>query len=342
MIAALLLSLLGTLAMAAIPSDHSGDFEPEHDEDLDPPQPEEITGDLIITGVNSNFVEGTAGDDWIQAGRSCDTVEGGDGDDSLFGERGRDMLYGEDGDDFLNGGAWHDGLDGGAGDDTLEGDTGRDTLAGGAGDDLLDGGAWDDLLVGGAGSDVLVGGNGDDVLIGYVPETIGDDTDISVRAYHEAGEMAFGVRDDLAGMDDAALMQVAEENLATTQDQYPGQSAGADGANVLDGGHGNDTIGLWHDGDQATGGSGSDEFVAFAWNDSVDEEDDAPLITDFDPTSDVLTLQYEDTDATPTVTIDTLEDGSQLLRSDGDAVVLFAPGTPLLDAEDVVLTAIAA
>lgn len=100
-------------------------------------------GDILGTN-NSDFIEGTAGDDRI------------------FALDDNDFLAGDDGNDFLAGGA---------GNDYLEGDTGDDVLEGGPGDDYLDGGEGNDILRSGSGNDQLFGGEGDDLLEGGTGNT---------------------------------------------------------------------------------------------------------------------------------------------------------------------------
>ncbi|MEZ5715357.1 MAG: Hint domain-containing protein, partial [Paracoccaceae bacterium] len=131
-----------------------------------------------------HVVEGTAGDDLINAayagdpegdvidgndaadGSNDDRVLAGDGNDSVYGLDGDDSLYGEAGADYIAGGVGDDYIDGGADGDDLDGDDGNDTLIGNIGDDGLDGGTGNDSLVGGDGNDSLWGRDGDDTLDG--------------------------------------------------------------------------------------------------------------------------------------------------------------------------------
>lgn len=130
--------------------------------DADYIEPIEFGSDRVdnndgVGGGDADLILAGAGNDTVFAGLGDDTVFGGEGDDSIIGGDGNDSLLGDEGDDTL---------DGGAGDDTLIGGTGNDSLFGGPGNDSLLGGDGNDTLIGGAGNDTLIGGAGDDVLQG--------------------------------------------------------------------------------------------------------------------------------------------------------------------------------
>jgi serralysin len=342
MIALLLMSLMGAMSFVLTIETDSEPYDPNPDGMLEPP--DDVDGLVMQSGQNSTFIEGSDQDDWIAAGRSCDTVDGGAGDDTIFGERGRDMLHGEDGNDLLNGGAWHDVLDGGAGTDTLLGETGQDTLSGGEGDDLLDGGSWDDLLVGGAGADVLFGGNGDDILVGHVIDTgDGNTTDISARAYHETLELGYDSRGSYEAMTPAEQETFLSDALEQMNALYPGLEAGNDAGDTMHGGQGNDAIYLTHDDDLAYGGSGDDRFVLTEWSDHLATGDDlAPQVADYGTGSDVLVVEYlaAEGGTAPAITVDTLENGDQLVRANGTAIVHLSAPVIAVTASDINLIAI--
>lgn len=343
MLAMLLMSIMGSMAfVGSSDDDETASYDPHPDGLLDPP--EDADGMVIQTGPKSTYTAGGDLSDWIAAGRSCDTVDGGAGNDTLFGERGRDMLDGGDGDDMLYGGAWHDALAGGAGDDALFGEGGKDTLAGGEGDDRLDGGAWDDLLVGGAGADVLDGGDGDDILMGHILD-MGDrsGTDLSARAYHEALEHGYHERDIYFSLDAEAQQDFVAEAFSQMQALYPGAPAGEADGDTMHGGKGNDTIGLGHDRDIAYGGSGADRFIVADWADHVATGGDAaPVIADFGTGDDVLVVEYLATEGSPepVISVETLENGDQLVRADGAALVRLVTPVTALTAGDISLVGI--
>ncbi|WP_168494164.1 cadherin-like domain-containing protein, partial [Anabaena sp. UHCC 0204] len=126
----------------------------------------------VAVGVNLNgtnkddVINGTLGNDIINALNGDDSVFGNAGNDNLVGGNGDDILYGGAGNDQLYGGNSNDFLYGEAGNDHLEGDNGEDKLYGGDGNDTLLGGNGEDKLYGGAGNDFLNGGKGDDILTG--------------------------------------------------------------------------------------------------------------------------------------------------------------------------------
>ena len=101
-----------------------------------------------VGGGDADRIEAGAGNDTVRAGLGDDTVFGGTGNDSIEGGAGNDQLFGEAGADTLRGGTGNDSLDGGTGNDQLFGDDGADTLIGGAGNDSLEGGTGDDVLYG--------------------------------------------------------------------------------------------------------------------------------------------------------------------------------------------------
>ena len=114
-------------------------------------------------------------DDIILAGAGNDTVHAGDGNDEVFAGTCDDVVYGQSGDDYLNGGAGDDmlfggsgddGIVGGAGDDKVEGSQGADAIAGGDGNDDLWGGKDNDVISGGRGDDAINAGSQDDLVFG--------------------------------------------------------------------------------------------------------------------------------------------------------------------------------
>ncbi|ADL52178.1 calcium-binding protein [Clostridium cellulovorans] len=128
----------------------------------------------------ANVIEGTEGDDQINAYSDFDTkVEGRGGIDTILGDSGNDNFKGEGGNDILTGGSGNDVLDGGDGDDSLDGGQGDDLLVGGNGNDTINAGSGNDTLNGGSGNDTLSGDIGDDIYIfkkGYGQDIIDNHT----------------------------------------------------------------------------------------------------------------------------------------------------------------------
>ena len=177
-------------------------------------------GDAGLPGASGN-------DDYVRAGAGNDTVRAGAGNDIVYGGTGNDSLDGGTGNDTLLGEDGNDTLLGGDGNDLLYGGVGADSLDGGIGDDTLYGEDGKDTLLGGSGNDSLYGGAGDDSLDGG----IGNDT-----LYGDDGN------DTLLGGD-------GNDSLF-----------GGAGADSLDGGIGNDTLDGGDGADRLTGGAGDDTF----------------------------------------------------------------------------------
>ncbi|RZJ44652.1 MAG: tandem-95 repeat protein, partial [Brevundimonas sp.] len=239
---------------------------------------------LIFTGVGAFIGTGNA---------SANVITGG---------AGADVLFGLDGNDTLRGGAGLNTLHGGLGDDTYviesasdvivelagEGiDTVRTTLStwtlgtnlenltyagtgaftgtGNAAANVITGGAGDDILIGGAGNDTLIGGAGKDTA-SYATATGAVDVRLNGGVTRIDGH---GGIDTLIGI----------ENV--TGSSFDDLLIGDNGANVLRGGLGRDTlIGL--DGDDILeggeglantlqGGRGDDTYIVSAVGDSIVE-----------------------------------------------------------------------
>ncbi|TNF21055.1 MAG: hypothetical protein EP318_08340 [Rhodobacteraceae bacterium] len=122
--------------------------------------------DIIDAGYSDG--EGDAVDDGVGAGAggNGDTIDAGAGDDSISSGLEADLVDAGDGADTVDGGAGDDTIDGGAGADLLTGGTGKDEILGGAGNDTIDGGGEADVLHGGSGDDSIAGSDGDDLIHG--------------------------------------------------------------------------------------------------------------------------------------------------------------------------------
>lgn len=235
-----------------------------------PPTPSEPTnGDDVL--------EGTAGDDEINALRGDDVVNGLAGNDTLYGAKGDDILNGDEGDDLLFGGK---------GEDTLNGGQGNDLLYGGRGNDILNGDEGDDLLFGDRGADLLNGGDGNDTLhyssdarwgcwygarnVGSVDEA-GTNEFIRLRGYSRSF-------DEFNGGDGHDTLVLGRGNDALfLDDKFSPRPDGTEGPRisgieVIDGGCGNDIIDLTSNrydyGDvMLIGGEGNDVLWSSAGND---------------------------------------------------------------------------
>ena len=209
-----------------------------------------------------NFIDGTAGDDYVWAeagndrvwaGAGNDQVFGGTGNDTLFGDSGFDTLYGEAGSDVLWGGDWMDFLWGGADRDYLFGEAGTDEMHGGTGDDMLWGGDDGDQIFGDDGNDYLYGQDWDDTLDG------GRGND------HLDGDWG---RDTLYGGADNDQLYGRDDDDRLYAGDGDDRLDGGRGGDSLEGNAGNDVLygGATqfygdYDYDHLAGGSGADRFV---------------------------------------------------------------------------------
>lgn len=223
--------------------------------------------------------------------------------DTVSAEAGENLIaFLGDGHDTANGGTEDDTIVAGAGDDTILLREGDDTALGGDGDDRIYGGLGDDTIWGGAGNDTLSDSRGDDTLHGGA----GDDM-IEGRAGNDT--LTGGSGDD----------RISGDTLF-------GGTNMARGVDTLDGGAGNDTLFLG-DGDTGTGGTGADTFSIF---EIADPDEEAAIVTDFDPEEDHLRLHYlpeENEDDLPVVamtyapdsdTTDLMVDGQVIASLFGD------------------------
>ena len=215
--------------------------------------------DRYVTAFDDGYIDGTAGNDLIDASYiepiagGSDKIDNGDAglpgasgnDDYVRAGAGNDTVRAGAGNDIVYGGTGNDSLDGGTGNDTLLGEDGNDTLLGGDGNDLLYGGVGADSLDGGIGDDTLYGEDGKDTLLGGS----GNDS-----LYGGAGDDSLdgGIGNDTLYGDDG-------NDTLLSGDGNDSLFGGA-GADSLDGGIGNDTLDGGDGADRLTGGAGDDTF----------------------------------------------------------------------------------
>ncbi|HDX0838830.1 TPA: hypothetical protein RNS87_003271 [Stenotrophomonas maltophilia] len=117
--------------------------------------------------------------------------------------------------------------------DVIDAGAGADTVASGEGDDVIDGGSGSDVLIGGHDADLINGGDDDDLILGDVL------TAINPSLMYVLGDVS---------------------NLANIA-----------GADIIDGGAGNDLIYGQGGADILSGGDGNDELWGDRLNDSLDD-----------------------------------------------------------------------
>jgi Ca2+-binding RTX toxin-like protein len=273
--------------------------------------------DVIEGGAGFDWILGDAGDDSLFANAATDfnTILDSDGvtpgtdNDWLNADIGNDLLVGSTGNNGLSGGEGHDRLYGGAGDDVLFGDQywnanstwsmtieqnadgsispvfvdawtntlgepgpgGNDILIGGAGDDYLSGDRGSDVLDGGIGNDLILGGSDADTIMagGGDDRVYGDDLYINVTTLDGNGGLT------------SEKLYLYDEHGADIIDGGAGQDElyGYGGDDILTGGEGNDTLygdgreehlpGQYHGDDQLDGGAGDDRLIGHGGNDRL-------------------------------------------------------------------------
>lgn len=210
----------------------------------------------IPGGANDYVVEGTGGNDTIDAGYLGDP-EGDriDASDNAFGTDA-DYVVAGNGDDSVLAGAGDDTVYGGAGNDTLRGEAGSDLLVGGTGNDSMNGGADADIFR-------LTDGFDTDEADGGETVTTGVDHDVIDLSALSAGVVGALSGDEQGAVNDGAsnlIFAEIEEIILTDQDDQFDTSAATAGMVVRAGG-GNDTLIADGGNDSLYGGSGSDEFT---------------------------------------------------------------------------------
>jgi ELWxxDGT repeat protein len=237
------------------------------------------TEDFALNAVHSIRIESLLGNDSITIDGNItigSTINGCAGNDTILGGSGDDLILGGDGDDDLHGGSANDTLQGNIGADTLSGDAGRDSLAA-DGTDLLRGDPLDSgvdvvksilIVIGTSGNNnILVEPDGENIKV----VVDGEDTFYSQDRFHS-------IRVDGAGGND--IIKIQGLSLPATLNGGAGDDViyGANGADRINGGDGNDWLSgganndtLYGDAgnDRIFGGDGKDYIVAGAGNDVI-------------------------------------------------------------------------
>ncbi|WP_455232985.1 VCBS domain-containing protein [Geopseudomonas aromaticivorans] len=259
-----------------------------------------LTGAADINGTGNNLnnvILGNTGNNVLNGGTGADSMAGGVGNDTYVVDSAGDVVTENTGEGVdlvqasvsytltehvenltltgsssLNGtgNALDNVITGNGGSNVLRGLEGNDTLVGNAGNDTLDGGSGADSMSGGSGNDTYVVDDAGDQVI----EGSGQGTDL-VQASIDYSLTANVENLTLTGSAD----------LNGTGNSLVNEIRGNSGANVLDGGAGNDSLYgnagddqlLGGEGnDLLNGGTGADRMLGGAGNDTyvVDESGD--------------------------------------------------------------------
>lgn len=242
---------------------------------------------------------GGNGNDSLIGGGGKDMENGGTGNDTITAGAGNALLYGDFGNDSITSGVGNNTVYGGQGNDTIVGGTSatvaasaKDILKGDAGNDSITAAAYSgaasvysNTLFGGLGNDtltssaftagttvkdVLVGGQGADSLVGGTSNAVNTfasyyDSTWSVNVNLTTGVGAAGATGATSSL--STNSTAAGDTLTNvgnvTGSIYKDTLTGNTGANILNGGAGNDTI------DSGTANAGNDQLLGGAGNDSI-------------------------------------------------------------------------
>jgi serralysin len=268
------------------------------------------TGNDVLSGLGGNdAILGLAGDDILDGRNGNDVLDGGGGNDTLTGGKGNDILEGSFGNDVADGGDGNDTINGGDGNDVLSGGRGDDNINTGQGDDVVLGGRGNDRIGGMAGRDVVMAGAGDDFIAWNDPTgdvVFGDGGNDTILGGNVAADEIHG-----GAGDDLIRAFATSPESATASDRLFGDAGddtviGGNAADTIEGGRGDDFL---------TGNDGADVFI-FRDNRTGDD-----IITDFDPSEDVVQLVGFDASFDPLAELSATARGAELDLGQGDTLL---------------------
>lgn len=230
--------------------------------------------------------------------------------------RGNDTIIGDDTDNSFF------GLDG---DDLLYGQGGDDYLLGDRGDDTLWGGAGNDVLAGSGGNDTMYGGEGDD----WIWDT--DDNNLIDGGAGNDTLASDGARDTLIG--GAGDDSLSSDGWALMDGGTGNDTIMSDGGSTLIGGEGEDLLYATSN-SLLTGGTGTDAFTL----DFLNYQSET-VITDFDPTTEVVNIQFP----SDIGVLEYVQDGADTILRNANGILVRLQGVSATDVTaDTVLISIAA
>jgi Ca2+-binding RTX toxin-like protein len=282
--------------------------------------------DSITVALNNITINGGAGNDSFTDSGNFNTWNGGDGDDRLFSERfnfasSTGLWHGDAGDDEILVRGQKHRVFGDSGNDAIS-IVGRDSfLDGGDGDDVLtdmsmpnagylnvfNGNAGNDRLNGNGAASRYNGGTGDDTytVLGneILIESLNAGTD---RVRTSLASYALGSNfEDLVGLSKTSGQTLSGNLLDNriTGTTFGDQLVGGDGRDVLQGRAGEDSLSGGSKADVLIGGTGHDLLTGGSYGDRFDFNAISEMgvtaftrdvITDFNPSGDVIDLSSID------------------------------------------------
>jgi len=272
-----------------------------------PPTTQQSGNDGGPSSGLDGIVEGTSGDDTIDAGYTGDpegdrvdfsdnifSTDPADAEDDIIeAYEGNDSVLAGDGDDSVDAGDGHDTVRAGDGSDTLNGGAGNDELMSDANDEAIDvptfpgvpvdddpendrdsvsGGAGDDTISTGDDRDTIDGGEGDDVITPGIDDDLvtGGGGNDSINDIQGADTIDGGDGNDtiIAGIDTFSDYEGDDPNLPIGGILSDPNTD--DGRDSVMGGAGDDLIATGDDADTIDGGDGADTIDGGIDDDYID------------------------------------------------------------------------
>lgn len=267
-----------------------------------------------------NIFYGRDGKDTIYGGENIDFMYGGNDDDILLGRNGTNIMFGEDGNDTIEDGEHSSYLNGGTGNDILKGAGGNDVLDGGSGDDFLNGERGDDTYIFAKGydTDTIAASVGHDTIVIHdyrvsdmnnireanrdLTINFGKDTDDKIIITNFFGSV--DGRSFSFVFDDGTVLE-GEDITAKTAPIY-----GTDGNETINGTSGDDIIDSLAGDDYLCGCDGEDTYIFGKGygNDIISEWGSDHSFVEFkDVNSDEITISVDNSQSL-VITINDAED----------------------------------
>ncbi len=231
-------------------------------------------GETLIDTVTVRSIDGTTVTIVITINGADEPISNGDAGGLLNGTAGDDLIDAQGGTDVINAGAGNDTVLAGDGLDLVNGGDGNDSITGGNGPDIIHGGNGDDIFIAtpGDGDDTYYGENGVDTLDFSAFTT---DVEVALGGGKSAGDASGPqVGEDAVSTIENVIGGSGNDNLRGSGGDN--RLEGGAGDDLLYGSGGNDIL-IGGAGDDTLIGSGHDDTFVFGpgfGRDTVDDFDD--------------------------------------------------------------------